>query len=372
MNVAFLVNRTEHASVYYRTLQYVPLLANEGVHSTVITLPKSFNSRRKLFGSLKKYDCVVVQRKLFNLLNFEPLRRAARKLIYDLDDALFVKDSKAEKSFSLTRRLRFARTAKRSDAVICGNEWIREHTSRYNPNCCVIPTAIDTEIYDSVKNHETGENHEKGEVARAGQTHENGQSSGNYQASANAQANANGQANDNREPFRAVWIGGKSTLFYLEGILPALEAAADRIPDFRLRVISDVFPSSETLYIEKVPWSRQTEVQALRECDVGLMPLVDDPWSRGKCGLKLLQYGGVGIPSICSPVGVNTAIVRGNESGLHAQSEKEWQDALITLAENHDLRAQMGRKARQIVDERFSLKACFPKLLSCMRKMEQK
>ncbi|MFH2002162.1 MAG: glycosyltransferase family 4 protein [Planctomycetota bacterium] len=326
MKIAFIVNRTEHASVYYRTLQYVPLFANEGAIPSVLTLPKGFNSRISLFSSLRNYDIVIVQRKLFNLLNFLPLRRLAKKLVYDLDDALFVKDSKSTKSFSLTRKLRFARTAKQVDGVICGNRWIQERTAPLNINHCIIPTAVDTDLYNPVKIHTQG------------------------------------------EAFTAVWIGGKSTLFYLEGILPTLEAAAQRIPGFRLRVISDFFPSSKTLYIEKIPWTRKAEVQALRECDVGLMPLVDDPWSRGKCGLKLLQYGAVGLPSICSPIGVNPLIVHHGESGFHAQTPADWQEALISLSQDLGVRSVMGQKARQIVEDQFSVKACFPRLLDFLRR----
>jgi glycosyltransferase involved in cell wall biosynthesis len=312
MKIAYIVVRTDHASVYYRTLQFLPPLAERGMEATVITLSKGFYDRLSAFRNLDRYDLVVLQRKLFNLPNFVPLRGHARRLIFDVDDALFLRDSKSRDSFSLTRTLRFRRTARRADLVICGNPWIEERVKRWTSRTAVIPTAVDLDAYAGPKKH---------------------------------------------EGFRAVWIGGRSTLFYLENLLPHLEPLAREIRGFKLRVISDAFPSSDILEIEKIPWSRNGEVEAIREGDVGLMPLTDDAWSRGKCGLKLLQYGACGLPSICSPFGVNEQIVEHGASGFQARDGDQWQKALLTLAGDAGLRAEYGARAREIVAGRYSVQA---------------
>ena len=154
-----------------------------------------------------------------------------------------------------------------------------------------------------------------------------------------------------------MWIGGESTLFYLERILPALESLAKQVEGFKLRVISDRFPEHDGINIERIPWSLEGEVKALTESDVGLMPLADDDWSRGKCGLKLIQYGAAGLPSVCSPVGVNQEIVKQGVSGYHAREPGEWADALLRLFRDGGMRARKGKEARKNVAEHYSVQA---------------
>jgi glycosyltransferase involved in cell wall biosynthesis len=329
MNIAFLAVRADHASVRYRTIQYIPRLAEHGIEASLIVIPKGFYSRLTLFRSLAGYDLVVLQRKLFNLVNFLPLRAFAKQLIYDLDDALFLKDSKADRSFSLTRRMRLKRTARAADFVICGNGWVLENIKPLNKNSTVIPTVVDLDRYPRVKTHEDG------------------------------------------PAFTAVWVGGRSTLFYLERILPALESLANKIKGFRLMVISDRFPESVNLAMDKIPWSLEGEVRALMKCDVGLMPLVNDEWSRGKCGLKLLQYGAAGLPSVCSPVGVNPEIVKHGASGFHAREAGEWINALLRLSLDPGLRARMGNEARKTVAEQYSVQAWEGRYIDLLRRVAQ-
>jgi len=329
MNIAYLVVRTDHASVYYRTIQFIPSLAASGAKCTLITIPDRFINRIALFRKLADFDLVVLQRKLFNFMNFAPLRLFSNKLIFDLDDALFIKDSKSETEESITRKIRFNRTARKADFVICGNQWVLDKTRSITPNASIIPTVVDTELYGAPKIHKP------------------------------------------KEGFSAVWIGGRSTLFYLEKIIPFLEPLVDEIPGFKLKVISDKFPDSKILPIEKVSWSRKTEIEAVRDADAGLMPLSDDSWSKGKCGLKLLQYGAAGLPMICSPVGVNTQIVLHGKCGFHASDPAEWRDALKTLAENINLRIEMGKQARKLVDDCYSLNALKGEYFSILQKTAQ-
>ena len=326
MRIAFLVSGTEHASVYHRVVQYLPLFADQGVESTIITLPDGYYERLNRFRSLSSFHATVVVRKLFNRANLLPLRKGASRLVYDLDDALFMHDSKAKRADSRTRRARLVRMARAADLVVCGNEWIRKHVARWTARWVVIPTVVDTERYNAPSI-----------------TPEEG-------------------------VFRMVWIGSRSTLFYLEGILPALEGLRQRIPGIRLRVISDRFPETGDLPVERVPWSREEEVYALRESHVGIMPLLDDDWSRGKCGLKLLQYGAAGIPSVCTPVGVNREIVLHGHTGLHARTPSEWREAILRLHANPKERARMGAAARERVERFYSITAQGERYLEQLRR----
>jgi glycosyltransferase involved in cell wall biosynthesis len=115
------------------------------------------------------------------------------------------------------------------------------------------------------------------------------------------------------------------------------------------------------------PWRAESEVEDLRGFDVGLMPLPDDEWSRGKCGLKALQYMALGIPPVVSPVGVNTSIVRDGINGFHARSEEEWVDRITLLLSDESLRHRMGSEARRTVEQSYSHRVHAPRMARVLR-----
>ncbi len=325
MKIASLAARTDHASVRYRILHFIPYLAEEGISIDPYEIPSSFSKRLKLFKKLRAYDLVVLQRKLFNAVNFSMLRKHSRRLVYDVDDALFLKDSRDGGRPSLTRKIRFKRTVSRADFVIAGNSFILAEVEKHNSRCAELPTVVDLSMYPVTKNHGSG------------------------------------------KELTAVWIGGRSTLFYLQALIPWLEPLAAAIPGFGLTVISDVFPESDDLPITKVPWSVETEVKALLSADVGMMPLFDDGWTRGKCGLKLIQYGAAGLPSLFSPVGVNPTIVLNGVTGFGAAKPEEWRESLVKLSEDGNLRVEMGREARKRIESHYSLETTIPRLVGVLR-----
>jgi glycosyltransferase involved in cell wall biosynthesis len=116
----------------------------------------------------------------------------------------------------------------------------------------------------------------------------------------------------------------------------------------------------------KKNWSSKDEVADLQGFDVGLMPLVDDPWSWGKCGLKIIQYQGVGVPVVCTPVGINKDLVEDGVNGFYAMSPEEWEKKLSLLIESSQLRAQMGREGRRRVLRNYTFQACAPHLFSIL------
>ncbi|MBU0755384.1 MAG: glycosyltransferase family 4 protein [Planctomycetes bacterium] len=315
MKIIYLVVSRNQAPLYYRVLQMVPGLAQKGIYVTVARIPSSFMQRPDFFKRLHEYDLVILQRKLFNWIDLHSLRAHAKKLVFDVDDALCIRDSASKSPYSLTRKIRFRRTVKRSDFVLCGNEWIRKTVAEFNINTAVVPTVVDLSRYEEAVS-----------------------------------------LTDNRS-FTAVWIGSRVTLFYLENLLPELEPLAKKIKGFKIRVISDRFPNNPHIDIERIPWTRETEITALSACHVGLMPLIEDAWSRGKCGLKLIQYGAAGLPSICTPLGVNQDIVVHKETGFHASTPEEWRGSIEALARNPLLRNEMGKKAKDRISQDYSLSA---------------
>jgi glycosyltransferase involved in cell wall biosynthesis len=118
----------------------------------------------------------------------------------------------------------------------------------------------------------------------------------------------------------------------------------------------------EGVDLEVLPWRSETEVEDLRPVDIGIMPLPDDPWSRGKCGLKALQYMALGLPTVCSPVGVNSVIIRDGENGMLAATDDEWIEKLSTLLGSPESRERLGRAGRATVEEGYSAAAQAPRV----------
>jgi glycosyltransferase involved in cell wall biosynthesis len=122
----------------------------------------------------------------------------------------------------------------------------------------------------------------------------------------------------------------------------------------------------------KKNWRSEEEVADLQGFDIGLMPLVDDPWSWGKCGLKIIQYQGVGVPVVCTPVGINKDLVQDGVNGFYASTPEEWERKLSLLIENFELREQMGREGRKRVLKNYTDQACAPRLFSILTRMMEK
>jgi glycosyltransferase involved in cell wall biosynthesis len=150
-----------------------------------------------------------------------------------------------------------------------------------------------------------------------------------------------------------VWIGSRSTVRYLQRFLPALEAAAQRVPGLRLVTIADVSVRSRRIPVEHVPWSVDTEAEALTRADIGIAPTPLDRWTLGKCGFKILQYMAAGLPVIASPVGANAGLVRPGETGLLPKHGRDWPDAVAALARDVESRERMGLAGRELVERDF-------------------
>jgi glycosyltransferase involved in cell wall biosynthesis len=329
----------------YRIEQWEPLLGERGVEITY----KPFESdalhevlykqgripeklkyvaeamvrRSRDVRAARDFDAVYVLREaaLLGPPVFERwLARAGVPYVFDFDDAVFV--PYVSPSNGYLSYLKFpgkTRAVCRMAAhVMAGNEYLADYAREVNDRVTVIPTTVDTEKY-------TVEPRAPNDVPVIG------------------------------------WSGSHSTAAHLSTLKNALRRLASR-ERFRLRVVGVPSFEMEGVEVEAVPWRSATEVEDLRPFDVGVMPLPDDKWSRGKCGMKALQYMGLGVPAVCSPVGVNAEIIRDGENGLLASSDDEWVEKLSRLLRSPEERARLGLAGRATVEARYSAAVQAPRV----------
>ncbi|MCJ7665015.1 MAG: glycosyltransferase [Desulfobacterales bacterium] len=168
------------------------------------------------------------------------------------------------------------------------------------------------------------------------------------------------------------WIGSRSTLPYLDHIKGVFEELGERYGYIELKVICDIFFDCEKIPLIKKMWGEKEAIADLKSLDIGVMPLSDDPWSRGKCGLKILQYYGVGVPVVCTPVGVNRDVVQDGINGFWAMTHEEWIEKLSLLIEDPSLRQKMGLYGRELVRESYSLQGCAPRVYGVLADVVEK
>ena len=330
MKVLFLIQGFSVAASRYRVLQYIPYLESKGVEAEVSLYPRTLKENFQFFNNLSRYDIVFLQRKRFNQPRLALLRRKAKRIVYDFDDSVMYRNSKAKDPISSTRRRRFVQMVKNSDFVIAGNEFLKSEVLSFNPNVEVIPTAINQERYH-LKTYPV-----------------------------------------EQERVTLGWIGDHGSIHYLEKMKPIFERIGERYPHAELKIVCDTFFDCERVRVIKKNWSSEEEVADLQGFDIGLMPLVDDPWSWGKCGLKIIQYQGVGVPVVCTPVGINKELVEDGANGFWAMTPEEWEEKLSLLIENPGLREQMGREGRRRVLQNYTYQACAPRLFSILTRMMEK
>jgi glycosyltransferase involved in cell wall biosynthesis len=312
-----LVDHPEHVCSRYRLAAFRPLLEQAGHTLGLRSLPRRWWSRPAFFHRLSGAN-VILQRRLLSGWQRLLLRRAARCLLFDFDDAVFLRDSYAARGLHDRRRLRhFARMVRCSDAVIAGNAFLAEHAARWTAaaRVHVIPTCVDPGLYPLA------------EPARS--------SAG----------------------VELIWVGSASTLRGLQAVAPLLEEIGRSVPGLRLKLICDRFLRLSELAVVPVPWTEAGEAEEIARADIGISWIPDDLWSRGKCGLKVLQYMAAGLPVIANPVGVQAEMVKHGETGFLARTPAEWIEAVRRLADDPQLRRRMGRAGRRRVESHYSVAA---------------
>lgn len=285
-----------------------------------------------LFG-LKKYDFVFIHREFFPMgpnWILQKLGKTEAKIIYDFDDAIWLPNfAQSNKRFAFLKNYDQVPTLC-SIANVCsvGNQFLADYALRHNPNAVINPTTIDTEGYHQ------------------------------------------GTIDYSFEKIRFGWTGTHSTMKYLSDLLPVMDRLIQKY-DFKMCVISDRPPSFEREYVEYVPWTKNTEIDDLKRFHVGVMPLQDDQWAKGKCGFKALQYMSVGMPALVSPVGVNVEIVDEGENGFICETETQWEKAMLRFLEQPNLVEQMGKAAREKIEDNYSVKSNTQNFLNLFQSYEK-
>jgi glycosyltransferase involved in cell wall biosynthesis len=315
MHLTALVESEDHVCCRYRLEAFRPFLERAGHTLSLHPLPRKWWRFWRLCRDLRGAS-VVIQRHLFPAWQLGLLRRSVAHLLFDFDDAVFLRDSYAPKGLHSPRRLRrFTATVRACDAVLAGNTFLFDQAARWAGVHRVhhIPTCVDPERYP-LADH----------------------------------VRANGGV-------ELVWVGSSSTLRGLQAVAPMLEELGRQVHGLRLRLICDRFLHLQSLPVVPCPWTQQGESKEIARGDIGMSWIPADDWSRGKCGLKVLQYMAAGLPVVANPVGVQAEMVRDGENGYLADSPREWVEAIRRLAHDPPLRRRMGEAGRRRVEADFSV-----------------
>ncbi|BDS11979.1 glycosyltransferase family 4 protein [Aureispira anguillae] len=269
--------------------------------------------------SAQQYDFVFVQREAFMLgtVFFEKLFARKTKMVFDFDDSIWLQNVSAG-----NRALGFLKDATKtqkliaiSDLVFAGNSFLADYAKQFNPNTKLVPTVVDTNNYHRIQSSKS-------------------------------------------DKICIGWSGSFSTVPYFEYALPALRQIKAKYGDLvYFKVIGDAHYYNKELNIKGIAWSSATEVAELSEIDIGIMPLPNDEWTKGKCALKGLLYMSLGQAAVLSDVGVNGEVVEDGVDGFLVKTTEDWVNKLSLLIENPELRQSMGKKGRQTVIERYSVQS---------------
>lgn len=336
ISVAAFTGGSKVPGARFRVRQYIPSLEGEGVDMHELSSPLGqYPPESKWLrpawglGSLATNlprvleswmaDVTLLQREMLStLVTMEPFTRAPRVL--DVDDAIFMYHEGRSAQ----------RLARLSDTVICGNAYLGDWFSRFNGRIEILPTAVDTDRYVMCP-----------------------------------------QPKLDGTDVVLGWIGTSANLKYLEMVEEPIHRILAEFPQVKLRVISDRPPELKTLpggRWEFHSWAAETEISQIQGMDIGLMPLEDSLWARGKCSFKMLQYMSCGVPVVVSPVGMNLEVLNIGEVGFGPRHLDEWVDALAALILDDRYRHRLGVNGRTAVESHFSVKSLAPKFASILKR----
>ncbi len=353
MRLLFLTVGSELvASSRTRVFQYLPYFRRAGMECRVIQaysdefiaasmarpLTAADHARHKLRFAARvvellslapRFDAVFIQKVLLPRPVLALLRRLNTRLVFDFDDAIY---ATFEAKPGLVRSwlvggdaAKLVAMLKVSRLVLLENEYNRDYASRWARNIAIITGPIDTDRYRPAPRREA-----TGKIVLG-------------------------------------WIGSRSTAQYLEALRPVFKRLGERHDNIEVHLIGALETSFQGVTVQRLRWGLPSEVADLQRFDIGLMPLTDDQWTRGKGGYKILQYMAVGIPSVASPVGVNAELLTHGQTGFLASSEAEWVEALSALIEDGALRTRMGQAAREVAVGEHSFERHAPFLIEKLK-----
>jgi len=344
INIAALTMGVQEAGSRFRVRQYIAKLREADINVT--EFPAKIDYSIKLPGPLgrirqryifpvsaawigikaisriedviksNRFDAVWVNRALAPNIFLEKF--LTRPLIYDVDDAIWINNERI-----------IGKIATKADVILAGNNFIAENLRKYNSNIVVIPTAIDTSRFKPVESK-------------------------------------------TEDVFSIVWTGSKDTLQYLLSVEKPLSVFLKKEKKSRLTIISNVFPKFSLIkpnQVNFVPWSPESEVSGIQQSNVGIMPLFNGEWEKGKCSFKMLQYMSCGIPVIVSPVGMNNLVLSKANIGFHANTEDDWLSALNFLYKNPLEASKMGKEGRLVIADNYSQTIVTNQLIAVFRNL---
>ena len=335
MRVAAFTGGVAVPSARFRVRQYIPSLLRHGLYVEEMGLatskyPPQNKWLRPLWAGSRlvellpkvvkshSFDVVLLQREMLStFMTLESLTKKPR--ILDVDDAIFL-----QRGGGFARRL-----AQISDRIICGNAYLADWFSTWNNDITVIPTAVDTDRYVPVTRQATIE--EKTIIG---------------------------------------WIGTSGNLKYVHAIEPALAKVMNTHQNTRLRIVSDQRPEFRLIDMNRcefIPWSESIEIDSIQGMDIGIMPLEDSAWVRGKCSFKMLQYMACGLPVVVSPFGMNAEVLAMGDIGIGCSAQENWIEALGVLLDSATMRSELGAAGRRVAVESFSIHKLGPQLASCIK-----
>ncbi|MBT3882941.1 MAG: glycosyltransferase family 4 protein [Campylobacteraceae bacterium] len=318
-NILFIIQGYDVPSSRVRILNLIPKLKDKGYRITCTEYPKKTSDKIQLFASIKKYDIVYLQKKLPNALDKFFIRLLSKKLLFDLDDAIYYKHESSKKKRSLSNTKKFNRIAKSADFITVGNEILFKYVSALNNHIEIIPSTVETNDI-AVRDY-----------------------------------------NIKNEKFVVGWIGGNinhNQLKLLENVFERLSKELS----LEVRMITGKPVNMENVNVNFIPWSLETQEIEIAKFDVGLMPLPDSPHAQGKCAFKAIQYMASGVVPIVSDVGINSCVVSHNVSGLVAKDTEQFYEHIKYLYQNKDKMKDMGEIARKRAVEYFSIDIAVNKL----------
>jgi glycosyltransferase involved in cell wall biosynthesis len=309
-----LVESPDHVCCRYRLAAFAPFFKKAGHSLQLQALPRGWWARLRLLRDLSGAN-VILQRRLLPAWQQALLRRAARCLVFDFDDAVFLRDSYSARGLHDPVRLRrFSAMMHSCDAVAAGNAFLHAEASRWARGAVhVIPTCVNPQAYPIAAHDRPA-----------------------------------GTA-------QLVWVGSASTLRGLQAVGPLFEDVGRRLGGLQLKLVCDRFLQWRHLPVVPCPWTASGEAAAIASADIGIAWAPDDLWSRGKCGLKVLQYMAAGLPVVANPVGIHGELVRHGETGFLAQSPGQWIEALGRLAHDPGLRRRLGQAGRRLAESGYGV-----------------
>lgn len=337
----------------YRFEQYMPFLKEHGFNFTwsflleehedaifyskgnyldkFLILRKTISKRKKDVPQFKNFDIIFIQREANFLGNSDFEKKAyesGAKVIFDFDDSIWLSDtSPGNKKFEwLKKPAKFFDNLKFAHAVIAGNDYLAEKAKTINKNVIVIPSTIDTTFHIPQPDLR------------------------------------------NKDTIIIGWSGSISTIKHFELLLPVFrKLKAKYLHKIAIKIMGQAHYQDASLDVTCITWNERTEVGTLNSFDIGIMPLPDDEWANGKCGLKGLSYMACGIATVMSNVGMNKQIINNGVNGFLINTEEEWFDKLVELIENKSLRDKLGEEGRKTVEEKYSVKANSNKYLQVFK-----